>query len=289
MDTVKYKQGLASFSIVTNACATDDIRIIPIVESWLRVFGNRVKEILIIIDNNTPSGRIARLHGDLGSLEKILAAVQILKLNDSRVKSVMLPHHAECQRSLSGWFAGAPIPHRCQAGTPVLPFVYAMEQGSQDLVLRVDCDMVFYENGFLENAFSLMSADGCDLLEPFRWDQADQGGLVSTRALFFSPAGFKKNCLPLRHAKLDIARSVHRLFKGLPREMALETTLSKEKINGKIRHSVMNKNYGWSLHFGKRSDFLIKNIEDIIKQVEAGNLTNKQITQGPNFIPDAWL
>ena len=156
-------------TIITNACATDDIRITPIVNSWLRIFGDRILKIIIVKDLKLPSGRIAALHDGLGSNEKILSAIEKLILTDNRIYSVDLPKSKKNLRLLSHWFIGNKIPYRCQAGTPILPFIFAMDFCDDDLVLRLDCDMVFHESGFLSKAMEVIQNNEYDLVEPYRW------------------------------------------------------------------------------------------------------------------------
>src|SRR5205823_6343198 len=53
----------AMSSLATNVCAIDDVRIRHTLPSWLRVFGAQVSEVVVLVDEEPPSGRIAMLHG----------------------------------------------------------------------------------------------------------------------------------------------------------------------------------------------------------------------------------
>ena len=276
------------FSIVTNVCASDDIRIVPVVKSWIRVFGGQIEKIMVVIDCEPPSGRIAKLHGNMKIFGNLKASLATLKELDARVDFVELKSLKENNMTLGGWFIDDKIPHRCQAGTPIFPFIYAMACLQDKIVLRVDCDMIFYDSGIIQRASEALFERGYDLVEPYRWNSVHNTSL-STRAFLFSPAGFKRSCLPLRHLRLGFFRSLHRILKGLPTEMALEQTLEKERSSGKIRHLILGKEDGWSLHVGRRSDFLIPEIEKIISQIEKGQLpTGQELTKG-NFDPSLWV
>ena len=270
------------FTIVTNACLFDDIRIIPIVKSWLRVFSSSLNKIIIVLDPTKPTGRIANLHNKSGSLGAVLKAINSLIEFDSRIELNYLPEmELQDLQIASKWFSAKRIPHRCQAGTPIYPFVYSMTRATDELVLKVDCDMVFHDKNILLAASELININGYDLVEPYRW--ADGMESVSTRAFFFNPIKFIDNCLPMKHARLDPFRSIHRSLKGLPTIMALEATLEKERLKSNIKHCVMKKDFGWSVHIGKRSDFLFQKIEILISQIESGLLNNNEIFLNGNL------
>ena len=93
---------------------------------------------------------------------------------------------------------------RCQAGTPILPFVRAFDAARFPIVLRADCDMLFHENGWLGVAVDLLMVGTVDLVEPPRCggviaDDAE----VSTRALMLARSSWASRVLPLRPTRLD--------------------------------------------------------------------------------------
>jgi hypothetical protein len=272
-------------TIVTNACATDDMRLGPVLRSWLRVFGGRLDGIVVVVNPVPPTGRIAELHGAGGKLEATLEVIREVQRQDGRIESVMLPGPAAAAAQLAGWFVGG-VPFLCQAGTPLVPFVYGMAHPQRGLVLRTDCDMVFHETGFVDRAAETIESDTADLVEPYRWCPPHES-LVSTRAFLYAPERLRRR-LPLRHATLDVLRSLHRTLQRRPRVLALEQSLTKAKQQGRISHLVLPQAAGWSLHFGRRSDFAVPGIEDIMLSVEAGRMPQAQQHTRGNFDPAAW-
>ena len=70
-------QRMRTFSLVTNVSVLDDLRIRHVVSSWLRVFGSRLREIVITVDESPPSGHITALHDGSGSMEALFGRLML--------------------------------------------------------------------------------------------------------------------------------------------------------------------------------------------------------------------
>ena len=219
-------------SLVTNVCSIDTVRIRQMLPSWLRVFGSRLNEIAVVIDETPPTGRIAALHGNASSdIEAVRAELESWRKKDSRITL----HPLDSQNvndSCRHWFIkGKPL--RCQAGTPISAFTCAIDVATSPLILRCDCDMLFYDNGWVNAAAELLESGRADLVEPPRLgvDSAENNLEVSTRAFMLHRPSFE-NLLPIMPHKLDLPRRMHRWLHGRPPWLALEQMLDVERRCG---------------------------------------------------------
>lgn len=278
------------FAIATNACAHDFGIISYTLPSWLRVFGNRLEQVHIIVDERSPSGRIAsnRAH-DRANPELLREVLARFASADSRIRVSNLGELPQ-EQYLRKWFT-AGCPDRCQAGTPILPFVAAFEAPAAEFVLRADCDMLFYDNGWLDAAKRLLRLGHADLVEPPRlsYSSGSVAAPVSTRALMIQQATFHRLCLPFLPHRLDLFRRVHRRFYGRPAWLALEQMLDTERRCGRIRHVILDNALGFSLHVDQRSFPSRKWVAGVIERIETGDVTLAQVKFGWNFSTEAWL
>lgn len=276
------------FAIATNVCPADDWRIKHTVASWLRTWGrDDVTEILIVVDREPPTGRIAELHGGNGSNARLDEALADLQETDSRIRVIELPPKDKLSRTLARWF-GRDRPMRCQAGTPVAAFVYAIDQVQSNRLMRSDCDMVFYDDGFLMQANRVLD-QGIDLVEPPRLtaDAPSKPQAVSTRALILDRKNLTKS-LPIKAHRLDWPRRIHRYLRGRSTYLAFEQMLDREVREGLLTYKPLETEYGYSLHIPRRCDFLTRDIDAVIKRAEAGDVPESQMQVGWNFSPSAW-
>lgn len=279
---------ISSFSIATNVSLADWRTIRHTIPSWLRIFGDQVSEVVLIIDTQRSVGRIADLHGRFTDLDTLLKEVERLKRLDDRIRASTILSEKEMKKLLKKWFKKS-MPIRCQAGTPIAAFIQAVEESEAEMVLRCDSDMLFFENGWLGKAANFFEEGIYDLIEPphlgFR---GNQDSPVSTRAFLIQPHTFAKTCLPMKAHRLDCARRVHRCFHGRPTWLALEQMFSLEKTRGKLRHCILNEQLGFSLHIPNRSSVMIPGFENIVSNVECGRVPESQRMSGMNFNPSKW-
>ena len=289
----------ARISVVTNACALDADRLRMTLPHWLRVFGDRAAELVVVIDPAPPSGRIASLHAatageDVASmLAEVQAVLDELTEADSRVRSTMLPSGATLDAILQRWFRnGRPL--RCQAGTPIAAFIAAFESATEPLVARLDCDMLLHDAGWIDAAITSLCSGGAEWVEPPRCGLRPERTIeVSTRVSMLHYPRFSHRLLPMRPWPLDRLRRFHRWWHGRPPWLALEQMLEKERRAGRLRFHYLGDepnaaSLGMSLHVPTRDHARLPIIESVVAAVEAGEVPAAQWAAGPNFRVEAW-
>lgn len=280
---------MASFSISTNVSLADDVRIRLTVPNWLRVFESEILEIVIIVDEKPATGRIAQLHSDSGDLDGIYEELEKLRRLDSRIRYVPLPSPEGLFNVSRKWFRrGSPV--RCQAGTPILAFIFGIEEASCDPVLRTDCDMLFCNRGWVTQALDILSSGSADIVEPPRLGGPKDNvpAAISSRAFMLHRNCFARNCLPIDPHRLDLLRQVHRFINGRPPWLALEQMLQIEKNKGRLRHLPIDVASGFSMHIPTRADASIDGFEKICAAVESGDIPEAQLRAGWDFVRNAW-
>jgi hypothetical protein len=272
-------------SLVTNVSLLDEARFRHTVPSWVRVFGERLSELVVIVDGLRPTGRIATAQGPLPDYAEFQRGLERLAQLDPRVRIVPLPEERALEPVARRWFMrGRPL--RCQAGTPILAFVYALESASSPLVLRCDCDMLFFESGWLEEACARLHTQRALIVEPARLG-GDHAETVSTRAMLTCPRELKRALLPMRAHRLGLARRLHRRLLGRPDWLALEQMLELERRRGRLEHVILPEALGYSVHVATRADAARPGFEHCVAGIEAGAVPAAQAGSW-NFRSDAW-
>lgn len=274
-------------SLVTNVSVADFEIIQHTVPSWLRVLGDQVVDLLLVVDPKPLTGRIARLHGTHATESNIISEVRRLTHIDSRIRWLLLPNPTRLTAVSEKWFGSSPkVPVRCQAGTPIIAFVLSIEEALSDIILRVDCDMLLHESGWLQESVQLLESSRAALVEPSRLESISTA--VSTRALLLKKSTLAATCLPLKTQRLDWKRRIHRRLNGRSTWLALEQMLTNECQSGVLQHTVLGSELGFSLHLGDRSITDNRMLPAIIKQVEGGALPIGQ-QQRHDLNLNAWI
>lgn len=273
-------------SLATNVCPGDEGRIRTTVPHWLRTLGNSLDELLVVIDTVPPRGRIASLHGSTSPSYDMHEILDSLTRLDSRVRMVELPPPDGLRPVLDCWFrSGRPV--RCQAGTPIAAFVYAAESAQGEFVLRVDCDMLFTEQGWVKRGVELLSTGTLDLVEPPRLGGRAPSQEVSSRALLICPRLLRSR-LPIEAHRLDPLRRIHRRLGGRTTWVAFEQMLQKEVQCGRLRHAILDHSLGHSMHVATRDEMsLIAQNLRILRAFEERSTPGNQ-RDSWNFVPSAW-
>ena len=136
-------------SFVTNATLKDAVRLDVFVPHVLAVFDGSIDELIIVIDGLREAGRISRLHQSEAIADTITPTyLEKLKTTDTRIKIINCDYSQV--KSISRKWFNQPEVIRCQDGTPIFAFLFGIEQCKNEKIIRSDCDMFFYENGFLD-------------------------------------------------------------------------------------------------------------------------------------------
>jgi hypothetical protein len=281
-------------SISTNVCGSDSVRIRHTLPSWLRIFPE-ASEFVVVVDESPPAGRIARLHRGHSDLSALYAELQTIQKRDARVRIERLPQDAE--PTLARWFGpaswlryplgSAPRPIRCQAGTPIFAFAHAVEVAHGPTVLRTDCDMLFFNDGWLRLADQLLTSGADDLLEPHRLGGCSEPYEFSTRAFVLNKSQFHRR-LPIVPRVLDLMRFAHRIANQRPPWLALEQMLDAERQAGKIKARSLPAELGFSLHVATHDDASLPWFHSVPPLVETDAVPDGQRRFGQNFHADAW-
>lgn len=274
----------STFSLCTNACATDDARIAHVIPSWLRTFKGRLTELVVVVDRTPPTGRIAKLHRH-GNLEKLDAVLAELQQAHSLLRVVNLPDRQKIKPMLRKWFRGGQ-PIRCHDGSPIAAMAYTIDQARGPLVMRTDCDMIFHDDGFIDKANRLLQSE-FGLVEPPRVGPIEDEGL-SSRALLLNKQRFESIALPLRVQRIDFLRRIHRRLHGRPTFLAFEQILRAAVENHKFKFCRLDAALGYSCHIGLRDQFLRPDIQSVISDLEIGHPPERQRQASWDFAPQAW-
>jgi hypothetical protein len=211
-------------------------------------------------------------------------AISTLERADTRVRFVSLQSLdlATIQRR---WFGDA-RPVRCQAGTPILAFAAAVDQASDDIVLRCDSDMLFCEKGWLLDEAVRSLREGVDVYEPPRLHLGAETAM-SSRAFMVAKQSLYGR-LPLRNLRLDMLRVLHRMSKGRSPWLAFEQMIARGVAKGQLSHRIgRNTVLGFSVHGLKRSYIASAWFVDVVRSIEAGGIPSDQRAFW-DFHPDHW-
>jgi len=276
------------FSIVANVTTADSALILHTVPNWLRVFNDRIAEVLIVIDEKPAEGRMALSRKQSPSIDELYIALEHLRSLDSRVSWIVLDYSQAKDTSLR-WFGVSNVV-RCQSGSPTFGYAYAVEHAVSDIVLRIDCDMVFYNAGWFERAIELLGSGELDLAEPPKIGMYIHGyqNTLSTGALMLKRSSFFTRCLPLKPHRLDWLRCIHRSLKGRPIWLSLEEILLREKERGRLTHSLLSSELGFSVHVYSRAYAKSPHLQYVISAIEAGNVPDEQLSCGWSLCLEAW-
>ncbi|MXN91968.1 hypothetical protein GR160_12105 [Flavobacterium sp. Sd200] len=258
-------------SIATNISNADLPRIKNIIPHWLEVFDENLGELLLIYDNNELSGRIKQLHKQQYTSEDILGQLNELTKIDPRVKVLNLDY-SELEVISRKWFKkGSPV--RCQNGSPIYTFLYAIDKAKYDIMLKCDCDIVTYENGFTNEAIKLL--DQYDIVSPPR--NPLPGHTVSSRGFFINRKKLYGSKLPIVLPKLSLIQIAARIYrrqdifdsKKYSLYFSLERAINDAIDKGVLTHTQIDKKFGNTLHIisnGEANDPIMTEVVNNFKQ-----------------------
>lgn len=270
-------------SLVSNVSRNDLYRIRHIIPHWFRMFPpETVDEILLVLDRMPTSGRIASLHQFSFREDQIETALREVAAMDSRVRCIDLDK-ARIDRVSQKYFGMKGL-IRCQGGTPIFPFFFAIEEARNSLIIKLDSDMVFSGKGIAAATVDAFAADPALVLMNLpRFGLAPQ--VFSTRAFALDRHRLEA-LLPIRHLRLDPIRYFHRLLTGRAPCKAPEQALERETKSGRIKHAWLDSGKDSSLHVTLSWWPGLKDFPSWINALEVGNIPRGQ--QNWDFQVSAW-
>jgi hypothetical protein len=249
--------------IVTNVSINDGIRIFYSLPNWVRIFNSRINKIIIIVDERPVEGRIGKLHVKsyakfeinkvLKELAKKYSFVKVQKLDYSKLKEV------------SSRFFRTARPIRCQGGTPIFAFLAAITFASDGIILKTDCDMLFYDNGWVAKAINLLNNNYYDIIEPPKLGLSDID--FSTRAFLIDKRRFLQK-MPMKAHTLGLLQIVDRKLNNRSIYLALEQMIQKEIEAGKFSSICLKDKLGYSMHIVSNNDINPESYDDVVYKVE---------------------
>lgn len=179
-----------NYSIVINATWNDGLRLKTVLPNVVDKFGDTAEEIIVLIDKNNDSGRIGLLHGVEGK-----ASVDLKFLSD-RVKYVEIEPGKF--KDIESKYTRNKKVRMCSSGTPLIQYLYAIDVAVHNIILRMDCDILFAGNFRAEKlekyfAFNCFGIAFPNLQGNFQFMQ-------STRCFFINRDFLENNKLKLRRS-----------------------------------------------------------------------------------------
>ena len=258
-------------NIVTNVSLYDGIRIKYTIPNWIRIFDKRIKSLRIVIDEKPVEGRIKSIHSNNKNIYELDEVISELLFNYPFIKIEKLNYNDTENISSKFFKHGNPI--RCQAGTPIFAFLKGIFSSEEGIILRTDCDIIYYDNGWVNKALELLSENKYLIVEPPMLGQIEYG--FSTRSFLIDKNQFMGK-MPINAYKLDILRRIRRALKKRSSYLAFEQMIQKEIHRNFLSHVRIDNNLGFAIHFIYPEDFNNDYIEEIINRIENNSLPNKQ-------------
>ncbi len=212
-------------------------------------------------------------HIDKDFLAKLRAAdarIRIVDCDYSRVKEISRK-----------WFNRNKM-IRCQAGTPIYAFLFGLEQCKNNKIIRSDCDILFFNNGFMDQ---LNTDDHPDIVQLPRLN--DEPIEFSTRQFFIQKQNIEKK-LPLAPFKLDLIRRLHRYVNNRSSYLALEQMIQLNIEKGKLTFEKYSTRLGYTMHVSKRQEFADKDIAFVEQLFRSGKIPVLQLAYNHDYQKELW-
>jgi hypothetical protein len=273
------------FGIASNASLADGDLVMHVIPHWFRVFGESLEEVVVVLDDKPPVGRIANQNRGLFNKERAIESLDRLRRLDPRFRWVSLSS-LDIGGIQKKWF-GRHRPYRCQDGSPILPFVATVEVMKADIVLRCDSDMLYFDNGWSRRIVSALQAEEFDLYEVPRLVEGTYAG-ISSRAFFLRRSQLDKK-LPLRSVYIDPLRVVYRTLQKRSRYKSLEQMLERaiERRQFTFHRDLGPAPDGYSVHGARRQYAVEPWYPEAVQGIEAGRLPELQRNSW-DLSPAAW-
>ena len=150
--------------------------------------------------------------------------------------------------------------------------------------------MLFFETVGSRPPGEMLTAGIVDLVEPPRCGGTAGAMTRSHAALMLAQPGWTSRVLPLRPARLDPARRLHRWMQGRPQTwLALEQMFDVAGRTGRLRYAMLSPELGCSLHVARREEAALGIMPAVRAAMESGRIPAAQIEHGHNFALQAWV
>jgi hypothetical protein len=296
--------GTMAYEVVMNATKIDGSVLSHTIPHLLRTHKDTIARLTVVIDERKRTGRLQAAeaeHDVVQMLSEIASVVSSTPINVVRLD------YSQAKATMRRWFGNERVAARCAGGTPLLAFLFGMDQASAEYVLRTDCDMMYFDGsspyGWLSAARRLLD-DYPDIyfVSPYLGPPGCSGsnGIIAKKGETGLRLGqaFSTRCFFYKRSKLEsllpLARAMHPLPKrfqycaqGRSGERALEESIAMTlKARGTYRCD-LEPSSAIAIHVAHRRRFAEPGFESIVCDVEHGRFPECQA--GCHNLSDEWL
>jgi hypothetical protein len=292
-----------TYEVVMNVTDIDGTIISHTIPHILRTHKNTICRLTIIIDKRKRTGRLqtAETEQDIARILNHIALVA-----DGTTLNVVGLDYSQAKATMRRWFGNERVAARCAGGTPLLAFLFGMDQASAEYVLRADCDMLYFDaspSGWLSEGQHLLD-DYPDIyfVNPYLGPpggnnsngitaQKSETGLrlsyaFSTRCFLYKRSKLE-NLLPLARAMHPFPKRVQYRVQRRSGEQALEQSIAMTlKARGRYRCD-LEASSAVAIHVAHRARFSEPGFESIVCDVEHGHFPECQA--GNHNLSDEWI
>ena len=269
-------------SLTVNATTFDEPRLLAFIPRLVKTFNIYFDELLIIHDSQIPEGRIALQHNisnDQITDNKFLDDISLI---DERIRIVKFD--SKKLEETSKFFFKEKNINRCSDGTPITAFLYGIKAAKNNMIFRADCDVFFYDNGFIKNALKILKEGRFLFVQPpSPWNSFKT---FSTRGFFVNRFLFEQT-LPIKlyqHNLFNLAKKILKNKYSNP-YLSLEGIMQK-KYESQVYFQQLT--LGNMLHVCKRDEFLNQDISRNLDAFCEGNIPVSQTNTSINYISELW-
>ena len=269
-------------SLTTNSTMFDEARLLAFIPRLVKTFDNYFDELLIIHDIQKPEGRIALLHNYSNEEVKENEFLDYISSIDERIRIVKFD--SKRLKETSKFFFKKEGINRCSDGTPISAFLYGIKAAKNNLIFRADCDVFFYDNGFIKNALKVLKEGRYILVQPpSNWNSFKT---FSTRA-FFIDRLLLEQTLPINLHRHNIFNLANKILKNKYSNpfLSLEGILQKQ-YGSQVYFQQLS--LGNMLHVCTSDEFLHQDISTNLDAFCEGNIPDSQTNTSINYISELW-
>jgi hypothetical protein len=292
-----------AYEVVMNVTDIDGTIVSHTIPHILRSHKDTICRLTVVIDERKRTGRLQAAetkHDVVQTLGEIASVVGSTAINVVRLD------YSQAKATMRRWFGNERVAARCAGGTPLLAFLFGMDQASAEYVLRTDCDMIYFDgspDGWLTDGRRLLD-DYPDIyfVSPYLGPPGDSAsnGVTAERGktgLRLSHA-FSTRCFLYKRSKLEsllpLVRATHPFPKrvqycaqGRSGERALEQSIAMTlRARGTYRCD-LEPSSAIAIHVAHRGRFVEPGFESIVCDVEHGRFPECQA--GDHNLCDEWI
>jgi hypothetical protein len=292
-----------AYEVVMNVTDIDGTIVSHTIPHILRTHKDTFSRLTIVIDERKRTGRLQAVETKrdvIQTLDEIASVVGSTAIN------VVQLDYSRAEATMRRWFGNGRVAARCAGGTPLLAFLFGMDQASAAYVLRTDCDMIYFDAspcGWLTDGRRLLD-DYPDIyfVNPYLGPPggSECNGISAEKGatgLRLSQA-FSTRCFLYKRSKLEsllpLVRGMHPFPKrlqyraqGRSGERALEESIAMTLKARDAYRCDLEPSSAIAIHVAHRGRFGEPGFESIVCDVEQGRFPECQA--GNHNLSDEWI